>query len=221
MTWIYDGDTVEVETDGGVVDVRLLDINAPETDECFHQESRDHLIDTLKGLNVRLETGDSLDQYGRTLAYVWDDDRNVNVELVEMGLAIATTPNTGSGFLAEESKAFDAGLGLWAPSACGSSSRSEVAIGALEPSGETVLIVNQEPVAVDLSGWTLRDESSRHRYRFPEGSTLRPGGQLTIDSDSPHWDPGGSPVWNNDGDMALLLNRDGRVVDRWRYRSDK
>jgi hypothetical protein len=40
---------------------------------------------------------------------------------------------------------------------------------------------------------------------------------MTISSADLAWDPGGSPVWNNDGDMALLLDRDGRVVDRWRY----
>ena len=42
-------------------------------------------------------------------------------------------------------------------------------------------------------------------------------GDLTITSDDPGWDPGGSPVWSNDGDIVMLLDRHGRVVDHWRY----
>ena len=40
-----------------------------------------------------------------------------------------------------------------------------------------------------------------------------------VTSADPGWDPGGGPVWNNSGDMALLLDRHGRVVARWRYAS--
>lgn len=217
VTRIYDGDTIAVDLDQGIIDVRLLDINAPENDECFYKESLDHLIDTLKGHNVRLDIGATLDQFGRTLAHVWDDDRNINVELVEMGLALATTPDSGSGYLVEEEGAFENDIGLWSGDACGSGPIPQIMIIALDPSKETIVIINDESAEVDLSGWTVRDESSRHRYRFPNGSALQPGARLTISSDDLAWDPGGSPVWNNDGDMALLLDRDGRVVDRWRY----
>jgi len=217
VTWIYDGDTIVVETDEGEIDVRLIDINAPESDECFYKESLDHLIDTLKDQNVTLEVATELDQFGRTLAYVWDGDRNVNLEMVQTGLAIATTPDTGGGLLAEENKAFDAAIGLWSRNACGSGPIPSVVIVALDPSGETIGILNNESEITDLSGWMLRDESSRHRFRFSNGITLQPGAELVISSDDPLWNPGGSQVWNNDGDMALLLDGNGRVVDRWRY----
>lgn len=206
-----------VDTDQGDIDVRFLDINAPEGDECFYHESLDHLIDTLKGQPVILDTSEGFDQYGRTLAYVNEGGRDVNLEMVEMGLAIATTPDSGDGFIAEEEHAYESGLGLWGDDACGQGPIPGVVIVALDSSGETIVLRNEQTTAVDLSSWTLRDESSRHRYTFPTGAILEPGEQMTIISDHHGWDPGGSPVWNNDGDMALLLDRDGRVVDRWRY----
>jgi len=217
VTWIYDGDTIVVETVQDTIDVRLLDINAPEGDECFYKESLDHLISTLKGRSVTLEIRKDLDQFGRTLAYVWDGNTNVNLEMVKMGLAITTTSDSGSGFSAEENEAVAGEFGLWAEDACGSGPIPNVVIAALDAYEETIVIVNNESAVADLSGWTLRDESSRHRYRFPTGASLQPGDKLTIGSDDSLWDPGGSPVWNNDGDMALLLDRHGRVAHRWRY----
>lgn len=217
VTWVYDGDTVAIDTETGTIDVRFLDINAPEESECFYKRSRDRLIDTLKGETVTLDAEATLDQYGRTLAYVWDGDRNVNLEMVEMGLAIATTPESGAGFITEEEVAYEDGIGLWSYDSCASSPITDIDIIALDFTGETVVIANNNSSAIDISGWTLRDESSRHRFQIPAGTALEPDEQMTINSDSPNWDPGESPVWNNDGDVALLLDRDGRVVDRWRY----
>ncbi len=217
VTWIYDGDTIAVDTEQGPIDVRLLDVNAPERGECFYGESLDYLIETLKDQVVSLDIDPEPDQFGRTLAYVWDGERNVNLDLVQTGLAIATTPEDGKGFLADEEEAFRSGTGLWADNACGSGPIPNVSIVDLDSSEETIVIFNDETSMADLSGWTLRDESSRHRYRFPTGVIMQPGARLTIGSDDKDWDPGGSPVWNNDGDMAILLDRDGRVVDRWRY----
>ena len=217
MIWIYDGDTIEVDTDQGTIDIRLLDINAPEDDECFYKQSLDHLIDTLKGQTVSLDIDTDLDQFGRTLAYVSVGDRDINLEMVKMGLAIATTPESGGRFVVAEEEAYRSEIGLWADIACGSGSIPRVVIVSVDSSAESIVIVNEEPNAVDLSKWTIRDESSRHRYRFPRESVLQPGFQLIIGSDDPGWNPGGTPVWNNDGDMALLLDKAGRVVDRWRY----
>lgn len=206
-----------VESDQGEVDVRLLDVNAPESDECFHRESLNYMTERLKGRTVTLDTDQDVDQFGRVLAYVWDQNQNVNLDMVQRGLAIATTPDTGVGFLIEEEEAFAAGIGLWAHDACGSGPIPNVRVLAVDQYGETVVIRNDETTTVDLSQWTIRDESSRHRYSISRGTELEPGASLTIRSDDPEWDPGSGPIWNNDGDMALLLDASGRVVDRWRY----
>jgi hypothetical protein len=54
---------------------------------------------------------------------------------------------------------------------------------------------------------------------FADGTTLAPGEQIEISSGCAgrlSW-CAGSPIWNNDGDMALLLDAYGTVVARARY----
>jgi hypothetical protein len=229
---IADGDTFDFDTGAGQVTVRLLGVNAPERDECLHDEAAAALALGLESDQVGIEPH-SLDQFGRTLAYVWAGDTLVNLALVERGLAIATTPGDdetwGSELLAAEQKAFEEGVGLWASTACGAVlSDTDLMIDATahNPSGadedvlhlEQVTIINQGDQTADVSQWILRDESSANRFRFPDGSRIDPGAGLEVTSDDQRWEPGGGPVWNNDGDMALLLTPEGAVAARVRYR---
>jgi hypothetical protein len=46
---------------------------------------------------------------------------------------------------------------------------------------------------------------------------IGPGAEVTIRSSDPGWDPGDSAVWNNGGDVVLLLDDGGRVIARFRY----
>jgi endonuclease YncB( thermonuclease family) len=233
VVWITDGDTIDVVTAEGEITVRMDSINAPDREECYYDEALDHLIDTLKDAMVLLEvTGE--DQFERTLAHVFEGDRHVNLEMVFDGMALATTPEEGDRHSREiieaEKEAFESGTGLWDPNACseGGATREvsfEPGTSLTDPPGpdedrldaEVVAIVNRGGDSVDLSDWMVRDESSRHRFTFAPGSTLEPGQRLAIPSDASGWDPGGESVWSNGGDMALLLDPDGNVVDRWRY----
>lgn len=229
---IVDGDTIEVATSDGRLTVRLVGINAPDEGECYRERAREHLVDTLQGSDVTVDVIGT-DQFGRTLAnvYVRPTGRHLNLEMVSGGLAIATTPEDhdlgGEALLDAEEDAFAAERGLWASDACGASARSPIVAidsgsstvdppGDDRPEEETVVLVGGDQEA-DLSGWALRDESSRHRYRFPEGSLLRPGSSIVVTSGDPGWVPPGETVWNNGGDMALLLDPAGNVAARWRY----
>jgi endonuclease YncB( thermonuclease family) len=230
---VQDGDTFLFMTAEGEVTIRLLGVNAPERDECLHDEAAPALANLLANADVGVDEHGQ-DQFGRTLAYVWTGDILVNLELVENGLAIATTPGEtetwGADLLAAEEAAFRGETGLWAANACDpdpvTSVDLEVDTSGHNPSGpddqvldfEQVAIVNRGTAMADLSGWVLRDESSSHRFRFPDGTLIEPGSALEVSSDDPGWDPGGSPVWNNDGDMALVLTPSGTVVARERYR---
>ena len=214
VTWVYDGDTIEVVLDGATTDIRLLGINTPEDGECFAEEAsdylRDRLLDTEVGLTIEGE-----DQFGRALGFVTLDGVDINQEMVSNGLALATTDEWGS-YEEAESSAIDAGLGLWGDQACGSGPIPVLGLD-VDPFGETVTIVNDQPTAVDVSRWILRDESSRHRYTFPAGTTIPSGGAFEVSIDDPGWQPGDSNVWNNDGDIAILQLPDGRVVGHLRY----
>lgn len=87
--------------------------------------------------------------------------------------------------------------------------------------GEYVLLVNKGPVDIDLRQWRLADKAN-HVYTFPD-FVLPAGGEVKVwttsgqDSQSDlYW---GCPqsVWNNDGDTAVLSDRDGLEVDTYTY----
>jgi len=91
-----------------------------------------------------------------------------------------------------------------------------ITVAALDCQGEAVTVRNGGSAPADLTGWSIHDEGIKHTYRFPAGYTLAPGASVTIRSDGPAG-PGelgwtNSPVWNNDGDTAHLLNAGGTVV---------
>lgn len=88
---VVDGDTLLLE-DG--TRVRLIGVNTPESvkpdtpPEPWGAEASQFTRDFLAGGKLRLEyDGDRLDQFGRTLAYVWVGDRMLNEELLRAGLA--------------------------------------------------------------------------------------------------------------------------------------
>jgi endonuclease YncB( thermonuclease family) len=226
-----DGDSGVVASNGAEIEVRLMGVNAPEQGECYGQESSDHLAGLIEGELVDLEVIGT-DQFDRTLAYVWLDDLLVNHELVIQGFAIATTPEDGDPhgkmLIAAEEAAFGAGSGMWSETACGSSGAMPVvgidgAGSSFDPAGPDEEVLDREWVSFTgegsavLGGWMIRDESSEHRCRLPSGTVITEGGVLAVTSADPCWDPGGRPVWNNGGDLALLLDGTGRVVARYRY----
>ena len=107
VTKVTDGDTVSVEVYDQIQPVRLIGVDTPETVApgqpigCFGREAGAYTKEVLTGRLVRLEIpriGDSEDDYGRTLAYVYLDangdgsyDRLFNRDLIERGLARTTT----------------------------------------------------------------------------------------------------------------------------------
>lgn len=129
---VVDGDTVIVSEAGRDVRVRLLGIDTPESVkpdspvECFGPEAAARTTELLAGTSVWLEadpTQDAVDQYGRTLAYVWlDEDTLVNEVLVAEGYAREYTydePGTHQRSLIEaEARAKDNEAGLWSPTSC-------------------------------------------------------------------------------------------------------
>ncbi|WP_162252842.1 thermonuclease family protein [Arthrobacter sp. Soil782] len=101
---VVDGDTVIVKIADVDTRVRLLNIDTPETKhpdkavECFGPEATAFLAETLPaGTEVGLDFDvERVDQYGRTLAAVFLEDRTlVNAEIARQGLgsAVIFEPN--------------------------------------------------------------------------------------------------------------------------------
>lgn len=120
VTRVIDGDTIELE-DG--TRVRLLGIDTPELGQCASQEAADATSKLVLNKNVRLETDVQLqDKYGRTLAHVFVNGKQVNEELVKMGWATTLTipPNVKyvDQLLIAQQEAREAKLGIWANDPC-------------------------------------------------------------------------------------------------------
>lgn len=83
---VSDGDTLWAERGKERVKVRLDKIDAPESDQKWGKESREVLAELVMGREVELK-GEALDRYGRRLAVVVCEGREVNLEMVKRGLA--------------------------------------------------------------------------------------------------------------------------------------
>jgi micrococcal nuclease len=134
VTWIYDGDTLEIDTAGTV---RLIGIDTPEREDSqrdqflvkkgisatrqrqVYQAAKQFNIQHVKGQRVSLALDASpRDRYDRLLAYVYlPDGRLLNRVLIEQGLAVVYRRfefRLKEEFLAAEGKAHLSGIGLWA-----------------------------------------------------------------------------------------------------------
>lgn len=86
-TKIIDGDTFLIE---GGYSVRILGIDADERDHPCYEVAKNRLEELILNKEVRLEKGtEDKDQWCRYLRYAFLDDKNISLELVKEGLAIA------------------------------------------------------------------------------------------------------------------------------------
>lgn len=87
VTKIIDGDTIIVE---GGFNVRLLGMDADEKGYPCFDEAKKRLEDLILNQEVKLEKDvTDVDQYKRCLRYVFLGEKNIDLELVKEGLAVA------------------------------------------------------------------------------------------------------------------------------------
>ncbi|AHY47100.1 Micrococcal nuclease (thermonuclease)-like protein [Rubrobacter radiotolerans] len=121
---VVDGDTVEVSPRvEGIGDVRLIGVDTPEpyasgTPEPLAAEASDFARENLEGRDVTLEFDEeSVDSYGRLLAYVYAGKEMFNETLLREGYAQVATfpPNTRyvERFEAAQDEAREAERGIW------------------------------------------------------------------------------------------------------------
>ena len=122
---VIDGDTVELKTASGLVKVRLIGVDTPETVhpqkpvEYYGREASLFLKNLLRGESVHVVYGqERVDQYGRTLAYLYrvPDGLFVNLEIIRQGYghAYLRFPFRHMDlFNSYQQRARQAGKGLW------------------------------------------------------------------------------------------------------------
>ena len=97
MTKVVDGDTIWVDNNGKCQKIRMIGMDTPETVDprkpvqCFGLEASAQAKTILGGQSVYLESDpgqDTVDKYGRTLAYVWTTSgRLFNLDMIADGYA--------------------------------------------------------------------------------------------------------------------------------------
>ncbi|RDI70494.1 lamin tail domain-containing protein [Halopelagius longus] len=195
----------------------------------------------LAGEEVRIvfdEVTDRRDYYGRLLAYVRVGGESFNRELLASGHArlYDGTFTERERYVAAERRAREEGRGLWACAtpAGGDDAASNTTLAVVRVhadaegrdgenlNDEYVVFRNGGGETLNLSGWTVSDEAGA-RYVVPEGTTLPPGGELTLytgsgtDGDGARYWGKGRPVWNNDGDAILVRDPNGALVVERRF----
>lgn len=202
---IIDGDTIELE-DGRKV--RMLGINAPEKGESFYDEAKIFLEDKILNNTVYLEFGkEKTDLYGRTLAYVFYG-KNINLELVENGLANFYFPSGKDNY-------YDLFLEAWEEclekeiNLCEKS--EDICAGCVvlkewDFKKDIIVFENVCSFDCDLNGWSVKDEG-RKKFVF-ENFVLERGKDITLVAE----DFDENYVWTRTGDSFFLRDEEGKLV---------
>lgn len=111
---VHDGDSITVLTGEKVqLKARLEGIDAPELKQPFGRAAKAATSDLVFDHDVRLHVI-GIDRYGRTLARVFVGVVDVNLALVNAGMAWRYDKYSKEGALGDaQAKAKAAGLGLW------------------------------------------------------------------------------------------------------------
>jgi hypothetical protein len=111
--------------------------------------------------------------------------------------------------------------GTSCPEDCREPNSGSAEIVSLNAVDEFVAIENKGNVPLNLESWTISDAAG-HVYTFPS-FYIQPSQTVTIHtgtgSDTQldlYWNSG-RPVWNNDGDTAILKNDKGEDVSEYSY----
>lgn len=112
---IADGDTLScLDSSYKTHKVRLAQIDAPEKKQAFGSQSRQSLSDMAFGRAAVLQP-ETTDKYGRLVAKVLIDGRDINLEQVRRGMAwVYRQYAQDSDYFAAENSAKAARSGLWA-----------------------------------------------------------------------------------------------------------
>lgn len=108
---VIDGDTIEILEGQNKKRVRFYGIDAPELKQAYGEQSKKFLNSLINDKNVEIIQKDK-DKYGRILAIVKLEGRDINQIMVKSGFAWAYTYYSDS-YLNEEKEARAKKIGLW------------------------------------------------------------------------------------------------------------
>jgi micrococcal nuclease len=234
VSTVIDGDTVELENGETV---RLIGINAPEAGRPCYTESKNKLEELTKGKTVKLER-DVVDKdiYNRLLGYIYVDDTFVNLEIVRLGFAHAYEYGSNTKYSTQFKQAEDEAKQnegcLWKSEEINYIQDRCIYITNFHFNAagndnynlndEYVTFKNKCSYSIDMTSWTVKDETASHLYTFPPfvfqavaTFTLYTGTGVNTNS-AVYWGRTSgnyAAIWNNEGgDTLFLRDSSGNLV---------
>jgi len=212
---VIDGDTIQIENGEKI---RLLHINANERGEACYEEAKERLEELIFNRTVLLkEDKEDKDKYGRLLRFIYLNETNVNLLLVQEGLATAyiILPNTKykEEFFEAEGKAVKERKGcLWKKD---SKYEGCISIEKIAKCSEGDFIVLRNNCKdINLEGWLPRDQSrarAEFEGNFEANSTLK----ITREE----WKSNHKCIWYDYSDAIFLFDDQGALVLYYRYKT--
>jgi len=188
---VIDGDTIQIEDK---TKIRLLGINTPERHQPYYQEAKNFLINLVQNKTIQIENHGQ-DKYKRTLAYIFQNNKNINKLIIQNGLATLYYYQKDKHYQAlKEAEEFARNnkLALWKKSP-NSHCIQITKFKTDEP--ELLILQNSCQFQINL---TYKDDAS-HIYN----AIIKPNSQYTKNF---------SHIWNTNGDSIYIYNDKGLIL---------
>jgi len=203
---VIDGDTIVYRIGNISQHCRLLGINTPEKKMPYYQEAKDFLKQIENKTVDILRDNEDEDKYNRKLRYIFYEDRLLNVEILQEGLATSFMLEGlkyESKLRNAETYAKDNEIILWEKS--GDECSSCIKLLELNYTDEFFIINNNCNFDCDLNGWLIKDDAN-HIFKL---DNLNAGEKRRYDSEI--------KIWNDKGDRFFMRDEEGKLVVFYEY----
>ena len=233
VSYVSDGDSIKLSNGE---EIRLIGLNAPEIGQKCSSKSTNKLKELVLGKEVILEQDvDNKDQYGRLLRYIYVGDTFVNLEIVRLGFAhkyeYGSNIKYSSQFEQAENEAKQNEGCLWKSEEINYIQDQCIYVTNFHFNAagddnynlndEYITLKNKCSYSIDMTGWTIKDETASHLYTIPSftfqgGSTFNLfTGTGTNTNSALYWGRTSgnyAAIWNNGGDTLFLRDNNGNLV---------
>lgn len=200
---VIDGDTVVVNGSS----MRLLGINCPEKGEFLYEEAKDFLEELVLNKSLRIERHEK-DLYGRELVYLFDEKKNINLEIIGEGFANYYFPEGKDRYYKKFVKVWEGclkkNINLCEHSENICSECIELEEWNIKK--QKVVLYNKCDFDCKMNKWNIKDEG-RKKFIF-ENFVLGSRKEAEITSE----DFNETYVWTSSGDTLFLRDDEGKLV---------
>lgn len=215
---VIDGDTIEISNGQKI---RLIGINAPERGKYYYNESKKYLENLILNKKIRIEyDSKTKDSYGRTLAYIIFENKNINIEILKNGFAHTYKLNEISKYRKElleaENYAIKNEIGIWK-----NSKYSDCIIlkDLFFSKEERIIIKNKCNFTINFKNWYIEDES--HNTLYFNNFYVKPYQEVVIcitnSSNCDYSLRSKYQIFDREGDKLFLRDSEGLLVFYYKY----